>query len=762
MSGKRFEKVLEWAIYALIVAMPLARASVLPWAFKLEESVVFVLLALWALKARRSGGFSCVKTPLLYALPLLPVFVILQIIPLPEGLVYAISPGRHVLDEAAGTSGRTGAFALYPWATKDKGIFVFSVLAMFLLVINHIRSKAQIQRITYLVMGMGVLLAFGAFAQKAAAPGRISFLPFVNRNHFAGYMELALPLAAAPLAVGMAGAFRRKGVKDFLARLFSGPEGTLTVIKVFYVLLLASAVLLTLSRGGVLGLLFSFVVIGGLISKNRRVALSLAGVLAVVLMVSLSWADKDLIERRIGTLTDVEEDNSAMFRVQIWKDTLNVVRDFPVMGVGLGGLESAYPYYKTFKKERSVFQPENDYLYILVEGGAVGFIFAGAFYVMLVGPMLLRFRKRKDPFAVGMGAAGLSAMAALTIHGFVDTNFHIPSNLFLLAVIMALSYVALNGRFDNGDGDDGLKRVRVVLGPGKGRAAMSAVALLCAATAAISLAGVAGDIAYRDVLNDIESLRIKSAGAGPDDYMGINDELSLAARLDPGRADYYYYKGIVNSDLAYYISNMEKEGRELQGLHASWSYYEDAYQSFINSLRCNPYYSYAHLMAGKMLEYGLSENEGGEKQYAAAERLNPTSPYIKKYLSDYYMKTGRVELAKRYAASVPDLDPSYNTITISSLVADSGDEAYIGEVVVWKVSASALRGGLEYKFLVWRGSFWGEATTYTEKPYWAWKTGDEKPGTYFVKVMVRGADGRATEQAFVRKEPFRLRELENN
>ena len=76
--------------------------------------------------------------------------------------------------------------------------------------------------------------------------------------------------------------------------------------------------------------------------------------------------------------------------------------------------------------------------------------------------------------------------------------------------------------------------------------------------------------------------------------------------------------------LADYSSRMESAGQGEPGLRPSYEYYEMACNAFKESLRCNPYSSFAHLMAGRMMEYGLGEAEAGEAQYAAAERLNPS------------------------------------------------------------------------------------------------------------------------------------------
>src|SRR6185295_7663042 len=65
-------------------------------------------------------------------------------------------------------------------------------------------------------------------------------------------------------------------------------------------------------------------------------------------------------------------------RVQVSKDTLHLIEDYPVFGCGLGGYESAFEKFKTSAFDLAQDYAHNDSLQYLAELGAAGFAIAGA------------------------------------------------------------------------------------------------------------------------------------------------------------------------------------------------------------------------------------------------------------------------------------------------------------------------------------------------------------------------------------------------
>jgi O-antigen ligase len=633
----RFSTLLEAVLYILIVFTPLAFGSVHPWAYRLIDFFVFALLAFWFLQASKDGRFTYTKTPLIFFLPLACVFFVFQILPLPVSMVDFLSPGRQALRAAAGLSTGYDTLAVYPWAARGQALYLFSILAIFFLVTNHVRTREQANRIICAALGTGAVLALLAISQKAVL-GRTSFLPFINKNHFAGYMEVLALMSASMLSFKLASINNKgEGLKDALLRVFSGPGAVSVVLLTFLVVFFSSSVMLTGSRGGILALLLSLIVLGGLTAKNWRQGVLLLGACSLVLIVSLSVAADNYVVRRLWTMSNFAQDSSAQFRYRVWEDTAKIAKEFPVAGVGLGGFETVYPSYKNTEAGYNVFQPENDYLYILAEGGVVGFTLVLAFCGIYIAQVASWLQKRKDAFSLGVSAGALCGLAALMLHGLADINLHIPAILLLITVLMALGYVSINSRSDTeGKWKGGVYLARKVVrtrGP-VARVVLAAGGLVCIALACTSLAGAAGSLLYRSAVAEEARVTAKRAWS-PNDLNLPIARLTLASLLDPGCAMYGFEKGRAYVLLAEYSAAMEAMGEEAAGLLPAEEYYSKALGCFRESLCCNPYSSFGHFMAGRALEHGIGDRNGGAEEHAAAARLNPTNRFINLPAADY-------------------------------------------------------------------------------------------------------------------------------
>jgi len=73
-------------------------------------------------------------------------------------------------------------------------------------------------------------------------------------------------------------------------------------------------------------------------------------------------------------------------RIIVWKDTYNLIKDFPTLGTGLGTYEYAFPKYKTIRRQVLYNHTHNDYLELMSDTGITGFfiVIAGAAYYLFM------------------------------------------------------------------------------------------------------------------------------------------------------------------------------------------------------------------------------------------------------------------------------------------------------------------------------------------------------------------------------------------
>ena len=239
---------------------------------------------------------------------------------------------------------------------------------------------------------------------------------YPNRNHFAGLLEMALPLALAGAMAFWTGEKKR----------WWGAAGMLGVAG-----LLVMGTVISLSRMGFLAALGGMFVLGVLLLGGRgRVAagVTVGAVLAVAFVVlpTAEWIG------RFATIAQTE-DISGDTRAQIWRDTVPMIRDHWAVGVGMGAYETAFLRYKNVAPMSTVDYAHNDYLQYLVELGLVGF----AMVLGVLGRCLYWMGRGVEGSRLVAGAFG--AVAAMGVHSLVDFNLYIPANALVLAWILGVA-----------------------------------------------------------------------------------------------------------------------------------------------------------------------------------------------------------------------------------------------------------------------------------------------------------------------------------
>ena len=142
-----------------------------------------------------------------WALALLPAYVLFQAVPLPLAVVRVLSPARGRMLDALGPVGVKTSFAslsVFPAGTFQQFLLVCGYVAVFLLVRELMWNfadrpwlvAAPVVAIAALEAALGVAQYFGGVDFGL---GRGTY---ANHNHFAGFLEMALPFAAMyPVAV---------------------------------------------------------------------------------------------------------------------------------------------------------------------------------------------------------------------------------------------------------------------------------------------------------------------------------------------------------------------------------------------------------------------------------------------------------------------------------------------------------------------------------------------------------------------------------
>jgi O-antigen ligase len=416
-----------------VVSAPWPFGSVTPMAAAaLAVVLVFLYVAHTSLELARTGTISAPPGLVWIACGLL--LVVLQSIPLPAPLVDAASPASAEAYAPLRTElAMTGwhPLSVEPFQTSKALVLLLGLACAFALS-NRLFAGRSPDLVVFSLAAAGVALSLFAVYQKArfgnVLYGRFQvesatpFGPFVNHNHFAGYVEACL-LVTLGAALGR---WRRDGA---LALLLGGAAAMMGI-----------GHLLSHSRGGLLALAGGVATLAWLSrgdeSKGRRFLLA-GGGLAVASFL-LVFAPSTLYQR-LATLGSPGHDDSVRYRLQLWSDSIALWERSPIAGTGLGTYASAIPRYRSGPDETRAEYAESDWIQLLDETGLAGIAVAALFLYSILTAARRRLRKEGSETLRGVGYGVFAAAVALVVHGLIDFNFRIPSNALLFALVLGMA-----------------------------------------------------------------------------------------------------------------------------------------------------------------------------------------------------------------------------------------------------------------------------------------------------------------------------------
>jgi O-antigen ligase len=250
------------------------------------------------------------------------------------------------------------------------------------------------------------------------------FGPYVNRNHFADYLVLAGALAVG-LALQALARLRAAWATRRRALLLLGEaEGLALVRAAAVVMVIVAGLVASRSRGGVVAFAAGMLAMALAAPGRKRTTLAVL----VLVALGVSWIGLG------GVIQAFEVRGIRGSRLDLWRDMLPMVAQFPVFGAGWNAFATAYPWYQTVWKTDWIGEAHNDYLQALIDGGVVGLLLVLALWALVLRGALAR--AGRSPVELGV----LGALVGFAFHEIVDFGGQIPANA---ATAVALAAVAV-------------------------------------------------------------------------------------------------------------------------------------------------------------------------------------------------------------------------------------------------------------------------------------------------------------------------------
>jgi hypothetical protein len=475
--------IVFWGVCLVLVLLPLPFWAMDEWAVFTFEAATFVLFVLHVVGAgraedneERTGAPGRSTFPSwLKTLSVLSLGVgVFQLVPIPPSILSAISPRTALIWSGAATEGIGGAasakggwatLSLVPNFTLHELIrYVFYFLFAYL-VYKHISTRKRLQVFIILLFAVACFQAIFCLAEFFGGTHRVfgfqseayvdsALGNHIKHNYLAGFMEMIFPISVgyflarvSLFAMNRGGSFKERFL--WFRRERSQKAVVLGIVPV----LIGMGIFFAQSRTGIFILFASILLmVIALTAVDRRKPVVSGGprgtrggrarkrYAKIIWTVSLVVAFVIIL---IGIRPVIKRSYFAALaqdvRPAIFRNTAEIIKDFPIVGTGMGTYLYVYPMYEKKHSGAMLEHAYNDYLEVLAEGGIVG---GGLVIVVAFGALIWLFAgwaRRSDYLVRGVGLGCLVGIVSILIHGLTDFNLHISVNAVMFVTLYALA-----------------------------------------------------------------------------------------------------------------------------------------------------------------------------------------------------------------------------------------------------------------------------------------------------------------------------------
>jgi len=405
--GQQLGSVLLLGTFGLLMFGPLAFGAVEPWSIFFVEAGAAALLVAWSVQQVLQGQIQVRPNPLFPPMLAFGALIVMQLLLRRSAYMHETVNGAML-------------YVAY-------GILCF-LASQTMVRKEHVRVMAVVFSV------YGTAIACFALLQGIASNGRLYWLrepsnggwiygPYVNHNHYAGLMEMLVPI---PLVISLS------KLADERQRATAAAAAAI----------MAGTIFLSGSRGGMVALLVELFVLAVLLTtqkKGIRTAIAV-GVFSLVVVAVLVWVGGAELGHRLATMSSASHsDITGDMRIALNRDGFRMFLRKPVLGWGLGTFPIAYPQFRSFYTNFFVNEAHDDYVQLLVEMGLLGFLTMIWYLASALRSSVGKLANWTTDINGAVAVACLLGISGILVHSLVDFNLQIPANAALFYVLCTLA-----------------------------------------------------------------------------------------------------------------------------------------------------------------------------------------------------------------------------------------------------------------------------------------------------------------------------------
>ncbi len=386
--------------------------------------------------------------------------VALQLIPLPAAMFDLLSPKTRELLPlwTAGAQGapRLGVWnqvSMTPGSTQAGLILLLAYGLLFFTAVQRTRRLEDVERVLrWVALSVTLMAGFGV-VQYLTSNGKFLWMykhPFrdtcnavtgmyINKNHFAHLLALGI----GPLLWCLERSLRQP--QSELERVGRRGQAWSKWLSALALGIVLFSGLMSLSRGGAAMIGLAALVCGGALyavgALSRKFVLCTVGI-ALLIGCSLAIHGQRAVADRLedytaGSFDALDRDGG---RRKIWQADGEALRDYFVLGSGVGSHRDVYPKYMPETTETEFTHAENGYLQIALETGMPGLALLLAALGYVAAWCYQALRRARSPRLFACAAAVSASLVVSAVHSLIDFVWYIPSCMAVTLVLVACAF----------------------------------------------------------------------------------------------------------------------------------------------------------------------------------------------------------------------------------------------------------------------------------------------------------------------------------
>ncbi len=356
----------------------------------------------------------------------------IQLIPLPESILKIVAPGTYRIlgtlhESAIEIDEIWHPISISPIHTLNFIAFIFVSYTLYRASFRVITTdREKIQRFFHYLAFASIFTIAADIINRSFNNGKIygftlershAFGQFINPNFAATVMGMSL-LVYLHFAMS-----RQKREKQIVGLIISG--------------FIYAGIFLTLSRSVIIytSLLIIYSFINYSQEKTEKWILKERLILPILILIIVVYDIFAINMQPLINKFDVIH-GALVTRKEIWSSVFNAFKESPLLGIGFGGLEEAFPFF-TIHLKISIPNPDFDLLQFMAEGGAVSLLLV--IYFIYWNIRFERARKDNLPSYYRRYVKGLDmALLLFLLHSIFAYVFFFPMTNYLFSTILGI------------------------------------------------------------------------------------------------------------------------------------------------------------------------------------------------------------------------------------------------------------------------------------------------------------------------------------